>query len=154
MIKRKIIFIVLLITTFGCQETRNNKDLERLKIENDSLKEIISNLDQKYIFDSISIRDIPSYQNTYRNNTTVSGEIVIVGYNYNEKTNVVLGDSIKYSPEVTIYNPDTLKLKDGGFIYNKKLEDSLHLRGIINVGNNYGKSHQAVYDAAINAEGI
>ena len=49
---------------------------------------------KKYVFDSISIRDIPSYKNTYKLNSIVSGEIVFIGYNINNKTNVILVDSL------------------------------------------------------------
>lgn len=150
MVLKKIFIISLFSILFlGCNKSNESLTIKDLQIKNDSLIEIISEMNQKYIFDSIAIRDIPSYKNRYEKGTEIIGEIVIVGYNNNQKTNVVLADSITYKPNIKLYNPDTLKIKNGGFVYSKNLKDSLNLQGLINVGNRYGKSHQFLYNTII-----
>lgn len=153
MIFRNIIFISICYTLLvGCENTGQKIAIKNLEKKNDSLINILDHLNQKYIFDSISIRDIPSHQNSYQKNSEVVGEIVIVGFNKNEKTNVILTDSIGYDPEIILYNPDTLEIKNGGFVYNKILKDSLSLEGIIELGNKYGKSHQALYHTVVKSK--
>lgn len=150
MVLKKIFFISLFSILFlGCNTSNESLTIKDLQLKNDSLKEIISQMNQKYIFDSIAIRDIPSYKNIYEKNTEIIGEIVIVGYNNNQKTNVVLADSIVYKPNIKLYNPDTLKMKNGGYVYTKELKDSLNLQGLIRVGNRYGKDHQFLYNTII-----
>lgn len=149
--KKIVIMGICGFLLFGCKESNERQVIEELKMKNDSLNGIINELNQKYIFDSISIRDIPSHQNTYLRNTDVTGEIVIVGYNRNQKTNVILGDSIVYDPNIRLDNPDTLQIINGGFVYRKRLLDSLHLRGVIEFGNEHGKSHQVLYNTMIRA---
>src|SRR5690606_21933639 len=108
----------------GCNGSNESLTIKNLQIRNDSLENILSIMNQKYIFDSIAIRDIPSYKNSYQKGTEIMGEIVIVGYsNNNQKTNVVLADSIAYAPNIKLYNPDTLIMKNGGFVYFKELQD-------------------------------
>ncbi len=74
---------------FSCSEKNQTKNLlgkiEKLQIENDSLKSIVAEINEKYVFDSISIRDFPDYKNTYKLNSNVGGEIVFVGYNIGKK---------------------------------------------------------------------
>jgi len=123
--------------------------IEKLKIENDSLKNIVAEINKKYVFDSISIRNIPDYKNTYKLNSIVSGEIVFVGYNIGEKTNVILVDSVTYNPK-TLFNPDTLELKKGGFIYRTKLDaNRIYLEGVLETKNKYGKEYEGIFKTAI-----
>lgn len=153
MIFKNIIFIsICCLLLLGCGDSGQKLIIKDLEAKNDSLNNVLDELNQKYIFDSISIRDIPSHQNTYLRNTDIVGEIVIVGFNRNKKTNVILADSISYDPEIRLHSPDTLEMKNGGFVYDKILNDSLHLRGIIELGNKYGKSHQALYNTVIRAK--
>jgi len=150
MVLKKISIISFFSILFlGCSKLNESLTIKDLQIKNDSLKEIISEMNQKYIFDSIAIRDIPSHKNRYEKDTEIIGEIVIVGYNNNQRTNVVLADSITYMPNIKLYNPDTLKIKNGGFVYSRILKDSLNLQGLINVGNRYGKSYQFLYNTKI-----
>lgn len=150
--KNIVIISVCSFLFLGCKDSSQTLIIKELKTKNDSLNRVLNELNQKYIFDSISIRDIPSHQNTYQRNTDIAGEIVIVGFNKNQKTNVILADSISYDPEIRLHNPDTLKMKNGGFVYEKKLKDSLNLKGIIEFGNKHGKNHQALYNTVIIAK--
>jgi hypothetical protein len=151
---KKVFIIIIFSNLFlGCNGSNESLTIKNLQRRNDSLENILSIMNQKYIFDSITIRDIPSYKNSYQKGTEIMGEIVIVGYsNNNQKTNVVLADSIAYAPNIKLYNPDTLIMKNGGFVYFKELQDSLSLKGLINVGNKYGKSHQFLYNTMIKAK--
>lgn len=149
----KYIYIVFITVLFiSCDNSKQRITIKKLEAKNDSLEFIIQTYNQKYIFDSISLRDIPSNKNNYKNGTYVSGEIVIVGYNANKKTNVIFADSISYNPELKLYKPDSLKLINGGFLYRKKLDDSLKLRGVIEIKNYFGKSKQLLYESVIKAK--
>lgn len=141
-------FIVLSCTDINQGENTIEK-IEILRAENDSLRKIVAEINTKYVFDSIAIRDIPSFRNTYEINSKLSGEIVFVGYNVNKKTNVILVDSFSYNPK-RLYNPDTLKLQNGGFIYETKLNaERIKLEGIIEMQNDYGKAYEGFYNSLI-----
>ncbi len=145
---------IFILSTFiglflGC-ESKSKKEINKLKFKNDSLLSIIDNLNNKYIFDSITVRDIPSFRNTYEKGSYVSGEVVIVAYNSNIRTNVIFGDSIYYKDsDLNLNNPDTLKLQRGGFTYRKKLEDTLKIEGVVNVFNKHGKEKQILIKSII-----
>ncbi|XLS28388.1 hypothetical protein ACJD0Z_14420 [Flavobacteriaceae bacterium M23B6Z8] len=143
---KNLLLFFQFILIVGCKNVEKSKIVEDLRRENDSLKGILSELSQKYIFDSITMRNIPSYQNTYGSNTNVAGEIVIVAFNKNEETNVIIGDSIVFDPKLQVINPDTLTMIKGGFVYSKKLIDTLNIRGLIEVGNKYGQKGQLLYN--------
>jgi len=141
-------FIVLSCTDINQGENTIAK-IENLRAENDSLRKIVAEINTKYVFDSIAIRDIPSFRNTYEINSKLSGEIVFVGYNVNKKTNVILVDSFSYNPK-RLYNPDTLKLQNGGFIYETKLNaERIKLEGIMEMQNDYGKAYEGFYNSLI-----
>ena len=147
---------ILLMITVSCETDKNshhsNKEFEKLQVQNDSLKNIIQELNSKYIFDSISIRNIPDFRNTYNKNSKVAGEIVIVGYNLNNKTNVIFADSISFNP-LSFQNPDTLKLRDGGFQYEVNLNtDPKSLKGIIESTSDYGQNFMKTYSSLISVK--
>jgi hypothetical protein len=147
--KKIILITIISILSLSCSEKNNSEKIERLQIENDSLKSILSELGEKYIFDSIAIRDIPNYKNTYKLTSKVSGEIVFVGYNIGENTSVIMVDSFSYNPK-RLYNPDTLELKNGGFIYETELtSDRTYLKGVLEMKSNYGKEYEGVYNTVI-----
>ncbi|MCX2682134.1 hypothetical protein OOZ15_19465 [Galbibacter sp. EGI 63066] len=147
--------VALLMVNFfvicGCNKKKLS-EYEKLKAENDSLKIILEEIHNKYIFDSISLRDIPSPQNTYKPNSTITGEIVFVGYNFNKKSkmNTILVDSFSLNPERKLFNPDTLEIINGGFRYEKKLGvEKLKLKGLLEFSNPYGRSYEGTYFTTI-----
>ncbi len=151
--RKLVLLIVISFVLIGCENVNSKETtIKKLTRKNDSLSQILNSLNKKFIFDSIAIRDIPSYQNTYEKNSYVKGEIVIVGFNYNDNTNIILSDSISYSPEIEIKNPDTLKLVNGGFNYNKLLIDSLSLNGIIQLENIHGRKYRGLYNSLVRAK--
>lgn len=154
--KTKILsFFILTLFIFSCNKNETIKTIEILNKENDSLRTILKEIKNKYIFDSISIRDIPSYKNSYQLNSEVMGEIVFVGFNYNKnsKMNVIMVDSFAYNPSKTLYNPDTLKMVNGGYIYKKKLTSiDTQLKGVLEFENNYGKNYEGLYNTTIRAK--
>ncbi len=157
---KTIITIFLLILTFSCNDSNHTENLNsKIKImnqENDSLRNIISELNSKYIFDSITVRDIPSYKNTYKINSEIIGEIVFVGYNNSSQKsnmNVILIDSTSTNSINKLYNSDTLKIKNGGFIYKRTLSnDNLVLKGVLKIENEYGKKYEGFYSSSIKAK--
>lgn len=121
-----------------------SSELERLKIENDSLKEIVKEINDKYVFDSISFREIYGKNNKYLRNANYEMELLVVAYNP-EKSYFVKYDSIVNGKKI---NPDTLLQRNGGFKYEKKLtEKSNNIWIEMNIENKFGKSKKAVlYD--------
>ncbi|MBA6154898.1 hypothetical protein H3Z82_19445 [Gelidibacter gilvus] len=119
--------------------------LENLKAENDSLRKIVADIETKYVFDSISVRDIPNYENTYELNSKIKGEIIFIGYNNKSKgSRVIMVDSIAYNPE-KLFNPDTLKLMNGGYKYEIELNDQeVTWKADIKIQNEYGQKFQGL----------
>ncbi len=147
-----LLFIVLIV---GCNKTTNKDgeiiaELESLRAENDSLNRIISAIESKYVFDSISVRDIPSYKNVYEPNSKITGEIVFVGYNLNSKSWAITFDSINYDNGRLLINPDTLLNINGGYKYEKVLTSDLNtVRADLKTENEYGRPFNVVYHTII-----
>ena len=141
----------------SCGNNKNpslsESEINKLKAENDSLKSLVEELNSKFIFDSILIRDIPSYKNTYEKNSKVSGEIVIVGYNLNNKTKMIFADSISFNP-LKLQNPDTLQLVNGGFQYEKNLNSNQKIiKGVIESNPTYGQDFIKTYSSFVSIKG-
>ena len=140
---KTILNVILTFLLFSCTDINQSENtiakLENLRAENDSLRNIVNEINTKYVFDSISIRDIPNYKNTYKLNSEVEGEIVFVGFNINKKTNVILVDSVTYNPKI-LHNPDTLNLYKGGFQYKKKIDtDRIFMDFVLETTNEFGQ---------------
>ncbi|MEE1961420.1 hypothetical protein V1387_01895 [Allomuricauda taeanensis] len=152
---RKIFALIFLnISTFSCSDNSKSEhqitELESLRAENDSLKKIVAEISEKYVFDSISVRDIPSYQNKYELNSKITGEILFVGYNLNDKSWAIKFDSINYKNGRKLINPDTLKNIKGGYQYEKILDSDFNtIRADLRTENDYGKPFNLVYHTAI-----
>ncbi|WP_240919384.1 hypothetical protein [Nonlabens sp. SY33080] len=146
---KSTLIVLLTFMIFGCTDINQAENtiakLESLRAENDSLRKIVADIETKYVFDSISVRDIPDYKNTYELNSKIKGEIVFVGYNMNlEKSRVIMVDSVTYNPE-KLHNPDTLKLQNGGYKYEIKLNDKeITWKADIKVENEYGQKMQGL----------
>jgi hypothetical protein len=146
---KPIIVILLTLLIFSCTDNKQTDkkitELERLQTENDSLKKIVKEISNKYVFDSISFRDIDSFTNTYEINSIIKGELVIVGYNNDiENTNVIMFDSISYNPK-KLFNPDTLKLQNGGYHYEMKMDaERVYWRAEVQINHKYGKNYEGV----------
>ncbi|RXP51895.1 hypothetical protein EC396_12090 [Lutibacter sp. HS1-25] len=110
--------------------------IESLRAENDSLRKIVADINTKYVFDSISFREIYGKDNKYELNAEFDVELLVVGYNPN-KSYFVKFDSLVDGQKV---NPDTLKQSNGGFKYNTKLTEKENIIRIeMNVDNDYGQ---------------
>ena len=138
-----------MILNASCSEknTMNTEEdkLTELKTENDSLKNVLAEIKNKYVFDSVSVRNIPHYKNSNKLNSTYKGEIVFIGYNNDtQNSRVIMVDSISYNPE-KLYNPDTLELQNGGYKYELELnEDEIYWRSDIKTQHKYGAKKQGV----------
>ncbi len=142
---KTIIFLLLSIGLLSCtsinQDRNTIEQLENLHKENDSLKSILAEINNKYVFDSISFRDIPNYKNSYDLNTQVEGEIVIVGYNTNKKSRVIFVDSLSTNSIRSLYNPDTIYPVRGGYKYSKNLNSKkMKISAYLECYSDYGKS--------------
>ncbi len=150
-----LLFLSILIFSCADQSKQEYKitELENLLSENDSLKKIIAEINEKYVFDSISVRDIPSYKNKYELSSKITGEIVFVGYNLNDKSWAIKFDSTNYDNGRKLINPDTLINIKGGYKYEKILNSELNiLRVDLKTENEYGKPFNVVYHTAIRPE--
>tara|TARA_R100000935_G_C2827355_1_gene163079 strand:+ start:527 stop:1003 length:477 start_codon:yes stop_codon:yes gene_type:complete len=146
---KTIIIVFLSFLTFSCADINQDEnaiaELENLRAENDSLRKIVADIDNKYVFDSVTVRDIPNYKNTYEFNSKIKGEIVVVGYNSNsKKSRVIMVDSVDYNPK-KLFNPDTLKLTNGGYKYEIELNDKeVTWKADITIQNQYGRKFQGL----------
>ncbi|WP_420603269.1 hypothetical protein [Flagellimonas sp.] len=127
-----------------------NGVMENLKKENDSLKNIVEEINDKYVFDSITIRNIPHYENTNKLHSVFKTEIVFVGYNGNGNTSVIIKDSVTKTSGVKTFKIDTLNLLKGGFWLERKLDSEInYFQGSLKTENKYGKSYEVPFATAI-----
>ena len=111
---RKLILLIFVILVSSCKSDKNTqaeKEIALLKKENDSLKNIIKN---KYLFDHIGFRLIPSAATSEYNDKKFEGDFVIVGYNRNDL--VIKGDFD--DQKWRIKNSDTLKARNGNYNFS------------------------------------
>lgn len=137
---KTIIIVFLTFLTFSCMDINQGENtiakLENLRAENDSLRKIVADIETKYVFDSISFREIYGKDNQYERNAEFNVELLVVGYNPN-KSYFVKFDSIVDGNKI---NPDTLKQSNGGFKYKTKLTEKENVIRIdMNVENEYGQ---------------
>jgi hypothetical protein len=145
----KYLFLVsVIIFIAGCKSENYQNDNKILMKENDSLKNILKELSNKYIFDSISFRDIYSKNNTNKLNSKFEIELLVIGFNSNQSF-FVKYDSI--SSEGGLINPDTLKQLYGGFKVETVLRNKKNpIRVDMNINSPYGKSKKGrLYDEII-----
>ncbi|WP_158976260.1 hypothetical protein [Cellulophaga sp. L1A9] len=138
--KKLLILILLQTLFFSCRNNNQSAKLEMeiliLKKSNDSLESIVNEIKDKYVFDSLTIRQIPNATNTKKINSVYKEEFVFVGYNTNGKTSVVIGD--------------TLISKKGGFLHEVELtQDRTSYIGIFKTENDYGKTFEAHLGSSI-----
>jgi len=137
---KPILFLFLTFLMFSCTDINQgenyNAKLESLRAENDSLRKIVTDIETKYVFDSISFREIYGKDNKYERNAEFNVELLVVGYNPN-KSYFVKFDSLVDGQKI---NPDTLKQSNGGFKYKTKLTEKENIIRIdMNVENEYGQ---------------
>ncbi|MFD2552709.1 hypothetical protein ACFSQP_12905 [Bizionia sediminis] len=137
---KTIIIVLLTFFTLSCTDINQGENtiakLENLRAENDSLRKIVADIETKYVFDSISFREIYGKDNKYERNAEFNVELLVVGYNPN-KSYFVKFDSLVDGKKV---NPDTLKQSNGGFKYKTKLTEKENVIRIdMNVENEYGQ---------------
>ena len=147
---RKILIIIIVsVLINSCSEINRTENLlgkiENLRIENDSLMNIIMEINQKYVFDSLSVREISYPSNSHKLHSIYRTEIVFVGYNSNGNSTMVFGDDISYEGgKGKVVNGDTLILRKGGFLLERKLTSKKNsFWGILRTENEYGKPHES-----------
>ena len=134
---KKTILIYLTVLSVSCNSKnsadKNNSEFWKLRAENDSLKEIIQEINNKYVFDSVSVREVENDSNTYKLNSIYKSRFYFIGYNINTETHIVKMDSL--------LNPlDTLKLNNGGYDYSGKLDQNeKNFKAYVHAENKYGK---------------
>jgi|GEM_PF-2334678 len=145
-------FLSFFYLSCGDNERTGNleSEIERLLHRNDSLERIVNGIKDKYVFDSLTVRQIPNYANTNKLNSIYKQEIVFVGYNANGKTSVIIGDSTYFDNGLKVFDGDTLISKKGAFQHKIKLvKDKNFYGGILKTENEFGKSYEVPFRAAI-----
>lgn len=143
-LKRILLFlsVIIIISCEGEDIILKNK-VYLLQKQNDSLTNIINDINAKYVFDSIALRTVPSLKNTYRPNSVYEMEIYIVAYggkNYFVAYETIFGD------EKT--RDDTLQQTDGIFKFETILSKKKNpIRIDVHISNEYGKTKNGfLYD--------
>ena len=147
---KAIIIVLLTFLTFSCTDINQTENtvakIKSLRAENDSLKKIVEEVNSKYVFDSISFREIYGKNNNYDRNADFEVELLVVGYNPN-KSYFVKYDSIVDGQKI---NPDTLAQSNGGFKYKTKLTEEINNIWIeMDIVNEYGQEKQGVLHESI-----
>jgi hypothetical protein len=152
--KKLLTIIIFPVIFFSCQNYNSTEklvaEIKDLQERNDSLAIIVNSIKDKYIFDSLTFRQIPDYRNTNKMNSVFQTEFVFVGYNANGKTSVIIGDSTSLDNGMKIYKGDTLASEKGGFKYEIKLtQDRTSFGGILKTQNDYGKSYKIPFRSLV-----
>jgi len=147
----KLIIIVLLpLLISSCTDINQMENsvtkIDSLRKENDSLKKIVAEINNKYVFDSISFREIYGKNNKYELNADFEVELLVVGYSPN-KSYFVKYDSIVNGQKI---NPASLPQSNGGFKYKTKLTEKINKIWIeMNVENEFGQQKKGVLHESI-----
>ena len=92
--KKLIAIIVLPLLFINCQNNERTAKLETeiegLKRRNDSLVNIVNGIKEKYVFDNVAVKTIPSYKNADKLNSISRNEIVFIAYNDEGKAELCL----------------------------------------------------------------
>ena len=136
-----IVILILLISSCSDNKQLENKtiEIENLRAENDSLKKIVAEINNKYVFDSIFLKTVNSPKNTLKTDSDYEMEIMVLGYNPT-KSYFVKFDSLVEGKKV---NPDTLIQKNGTFLYKTKLADELtKVKVDVKIENEFGQNYK------------
>tara|TARA_R100000655_G_scaffold65009_1_gene103497 strand:+ start:614 stop:1069 length:456 start_codon:yes stop_codon:yes gene_type:complete len=149
---RKLLSLIFILSFFTNCDKRNTDNYENefyiLKKENDSLKNIISEIDNKYVFDSISYKNNFDTDNTYGLNSTVKSKMVIVAYS--TETQFIKYDSLVAGKKI---NPDTLDQNYGSYYFSTKLDkEKKFIQVEIETNNKYGKNRTVTLNDIIRAK--
>ena len=140
--KKPIVVLIVGLCLWNCSDSHKAESLaneiQSLRKENDSLKTIVNEINEKYVFDNVAIKTIPSYKNTDKLNSVSRSEIVFIGYNDNGDSRIMFDDltktDLKYS--------DTLKMENGAFIFERKLTKEKNIfQGKVETENKLGKMY-------------
>ncbi|CAM4369770.1 hypothetical protein [Gillisia limnaea] len=99
----------------------------------------MAEINNKYVFDSIFLKTVNSPNNTLKADSDYEMQIMVLGYNPT-KSYFIKFDSIVNGEKV---NPDTLKKKNGTFLYKTKLENELtKVKVDVKIENEYGQNYK------------
>lgn len=140
-----MIVAAIALASISCSEKIDTEKV-LLKKENDSLRNVLTDINSKYVFDSISFKDTRSLNNTYKKGSVYEQTFSVIAYSSNAKYFVKF-DSIVNGKKV---NPDTITNSKGNFTYRTTLDHKVNtISAEINIENKYGKQfHGRVTDRA------
>jgi len=116
-------------------------EIESLKFKNDSLKNLLSEIDDKYVFDSIKSRIIPNPENSYKLNSDYEFELVFAGFNASKDSTTHYEESTFNGRKTNAY---TITNNNGGIKIKTKLTEELnYIVFDVDERNRFGKSIMA-----------
>ncbi|WP_339918483.1 hypothetical protein [Yeosuana marina] len=136
---RFLLINLLLISAIFISCNSSSKDSELIKItkERDSLQGLLSEIDQKYVFDSIRLVTEPNPDNLLIPGSEYNLKFYFIGYN--KDTYFVEDDSLNKVSKDSLF-PDR-----GIFHYNTLLmPDQNEFEGLISTNSKFGKNYKAV----------
>lgn len=135
------IFLLLPIIFFSCKTDNNDLSLEikKLKLVNDSLRKITDNLKDKFIFDEVGVKIIPSDKNTNKIGSYYEGNFVLIAYNKKDK--IHFSTKLDSTDENKLIAPEILKRNYDGYYFKVKLnekENNIHFN--VKMNSKIGKN--------------
>ncbi|SKB78287.1 hypothetical protein SAMN05660903_02519 [Salegentibacter salinarum] len=131
-----LLFVLVSQIFFSCN-VRNDKDFSKIERERDSLKTILNNINQKYVFDNVRIVTKPSSENVISPGNEYNLEVYFIGYN---------NDSyFKNYDSINNNSIDSIYPQKGIFHFKTILEKSGNeFKGLISTNSEYGKNYEAI----------
>ena len=132
------IFVFLIFAIFiSCNSNSTDSELIKIKRERDSLQLLLSEIEQKYVFDSIRLVTEPHPDNLLIPGSEYSLKFYFIGYN--KDTYFVEDDSLNK------VSKDSLFPERGIFHYNTSLKpEQNEFEGLISTNSKFGKNYKAV----------
>jgi hypothetical protein len=119
---RKLHILLIILTFYSCDKNIITKEkFQLLQEENDSLKGIIKDYKDKYVYDFVLLRQAPKQNNSFKKGSNYKGELMFV--TTNKEDYILFGTEIKNTDiGGEILNPDTLKISNGVYSFETKLK--------------------------------
>ena len=139
-INSKLLLVLLLFISYiniSCNSDYTNSELVEIKRERDSLQVLLSEIEQKYVFDSIRLVVDQSPENLLTPGSEYNLKFYFIGFNRNS-----------YFAETDSPNKafeDSIFSDRGIFHYNTVLDgNNNEFKGFISTNGRFGKNYEAV----------
>ena len=128
--------LILCQVIISCNPSKD-KEFTKIKKERDSLRVLMAEIDQKYVFDSIRLVFDSSKENLLIPGSEYNLEFYFIGFNNDSYFKI--GDNLNKASE------DSLFPERGVFHYRTLLQPNENeFKGFISTNSKYGKNYEAV----------